>query len=101
MLGRAGITGLLPVGLILLWGFIGADGLATFVGRQVWPYLRDSSPWKQTLRGGFLLIGAALLPLVGWIFILPLIAVMGWGITVRSWFAKIAPSPAPAPTIIA
>lgn len=86
--GKAGLAGFLPLTVLLLWGFASADGLATFVGRKVWPYLHGSSPWKQTMRGGFVLVGSALLPLVGWILVLPLIAVMGWGISVRSWFWK-------------
>ena len=40
------------------------------------------------MRGGFVLVGSALLPMVGWVLVLPLIAVMGWGISVRSWFVK-------------
>jgi hypothetical protein len=87
-IGKAGLAGVIPLTVILLWGFASADGLATFVGRKIWPYLHDSKPWKQTMRGGFVLVGAALLPLVGWILVLPLIAVMGWGTSVRSWFVK-------------
>lgn len=87
-LGKGGIAALLPVGLLLLWGFACADGLATFVGRSVWPQPDGFLPWKQTFRGGLLLVGSALLPLVGWILILPLLAVAGWGISIRSWFAK-------------
>ena len=87
-IGKLGQVGVIPLGILLFWGFASADGLATFVGRKVWPYLRETNPWKQTMRGGFILVGAALLPLVGWILVLPLIAVMGWGISVRSWFHK-------------
>ena len=87
-LGKAGLAGVIPLTILLLWGFASADGLATFIGRKVWPYLAASNPWKQTMRGGFVLVGSALLPLVGWVLVLPLIAVMGWGISVRSWFVK-------------
>ncbi len=87
-LGKNGQVLVIPLSALLLWGMASADGLATFVGRKVWPYLREANPWKQTMRGGFVLVGAALLPLVGWILVLPLIAVMGWGISVRSWFVR-------------
>lgn len=87
-LGKNGLALFLPLSVLLLWGLASADGLATFVGRKVWPALGDTKPWKQTMRGGFVLVGSALLPLVGWILVLPLIAVMGWGISVRSWFVK-------------
>lgn len=95
--GKLGLAGFIPLTVILLWGFVGADGLATFVGRKVWPSLRESNPWKQTMRGGFILVGSALLPMVGWVLVLPLIAVMGWGISVRSWFVKSNASTTSAP----
>ena len=97
--GKLGLAGFIPLTIILLWGFVGADGLATFVGRKVWPSLRESNPWKQTMRGGFVLVGSALLPMVGWVLVLPLIAVMGWGICVRSWFVKNESPAVAAPAI--
>lgn len=87
-LGKGGALAAIALGVLLLWGFTSADGLSTLIGRQVWPNLKDTQPWKQTMRGGFLLMGAALLPILGWIFILPLLAVLGWGISVRSFFLK-------------
>jgi len=87
-LGKGGALAAVALGFLLLWGFTSADGLSTLVGRKVWPNLRDTQPWKQTMRGGFLLTGSALLPILGWIFILPLLAVLGWGISVRSFFLK-------------
>jgi len=87
-MGKGGIVAVLPVGALMLWGFASADGLAIFVGREVWPQLSEARPWEQTLRGGLLLVGAALLPLVGWIFILPLLGVLGWGLSLRSLFTK-------------
>lgn len=87
-LGKAGLAGVIPMGLFLLWGFVGADGLASHIGQRLWPYLAAERPWKQTMRGGLVLAGAALLPVVGWFFILPLIAIMGWGIGIRAWFGK-------------
>lgn len=98
-LGKAGLAGVIPLTVLLLWGFAGADGLATFIGRKIWPNLRESNPWKQTMRGGLVLVGSALLPLVGWVLVLPLIAVMGWGISVRSWFVKSSPSIVSPPAI--
>jgi hypothetical protein len=39
-----------------------------------------------------------LLPIVGWAVLLPLIAILGWGINVRTWFLKteVAPPELPA-----
>lgn len=100
-LGKAGLAGVIPLTVLLLWGFASADGLATFIGRKVWPYLGDANPWKQTMRGGFVLVGSALLPMVGWVLVLPLIAVMGWGISVRSWFVKNETPTVAQPAILA
>lgn len=97
-LGKGGALAAVGSGSLLLWGFTSADGLSTLIGRKVWPNLRDTQPWKQTMRGGFLLMGAALLPILGWIFILPLLAVLGWGISVRSFFLKPECTQAPATT---
>jgi hypothetical protein len=87
-LGKGGPVALVPSILLLSWGFASADGLATFVGRSLWPDIAQPSVWKQTVRGGLVLVGAALLPAVGWVLFLPMIAVFGWGISIRSWFLK-------------
>jgi hypothetical protein len=92
-LGKAGLAGVIPMGLVLLWGFIGASGLASAIGARLWPYLAADRPWKQTMRGGFVLAGAALLPVVGWFFVLPFILILGWGISVRARFHKKQPPP--------
>ena len=94
-LGKGGAIAAVVLGFLLLWGFASADGLSTLIGRKVWPNLRESQPWKQTLRGGFLLMGASLLPILGWVFILPLLAVLGWGISIRSLFLKPVTAQAP------
>jgi hypothetical protein len=96
-LGKGGAAAAIVLGVLLLWGFASADGLSTLIGRKVWPNLRESQPWKQTMRGGFLLMGAALLPILGWVFILPLLAVLGWGISIRSLFLK--PDTAEGPAV--
>ncbi len=96
-LGKGGPGAVIAFGVLLFWGFACADGLATFVGRSVWPRLGETSPWKQTMRGGFVLVGAALLPAVGWVLLLPLIGVLGWGISIRSWFMKSSSTPSEAP----
>ena len=99
-LGKLGLAGVIPLGVLLLWGFASADGLATTIGRRIWPYLAGDRPWKQTLRGGLVLVGTALLPLVGWVLVLPLLLIIGWGTSMRSKASKNPPPlSAPAPEV--
>jgi hypothetical protein len=39
-------------------------------------------------HGGLTLVCCALLPVVGWFVLLPVMAVIGGGIQVRAWFLK-------------
>jgi hypothetical protein len=77
------LPGLWLGGLVLLWGLLGAAGLAAQVGARLWP---EDRAWRQSRNGGLVLACAALLPLVGWFILLPLIAIGGMGIQVRAWF---------------
>lgn len=92
-LPQAGMFAVLFTGLALTWGFLGATGFAAMVGERLWPDLSQSAPWKQTRNGGMVIICCALLPVVGWFVLLPLIAIAGWGAHVLSWFSR-APAPA-------
>lgn len=97
-LPKMGVLSVLVGGALIAWGFMGAGGIATLIGERLWPRLGEQEPWRQTLRGGAVLVCCALLPVVGWAFILPLLAILGWGINLRSWFLKMpAPEPALAP----
>ncbi len=89
---KMGALAVLAGGIIIAWGFIGAGGIASLIGERLWP---EAPPWKQTKQGGLALVLCALLPVVGWVVLLPLIAVMGWGISLRACFVK-APQPEPA-----
>jgi hypothetical protein len=84
-LPKAGALAVLVGGVLIAWGFIGAGGIAALIGERLWPQVE---PWRQTKHGGLTLIFCALLPVVGWAVLLPLIAIIGWGINVRTWFVK-------------
>ena len=90
------IPGLLLSATILAWGFAGAAGIASLIGARLWP---TGEPWKQTRNGGLVLVCCALLPMVGWFLLLPLIAVLGMGVNVRSWFFKPKPVVATPPPL--
>jgi hypothetical protein len=84
---RNGALAAFFAGILLTWGFIGAGGIATLVGERLWPRF-DEEPWRQTQRGGLVLVCCALLPVIGWMVFLPLIAVLGWGVNVKIFLAR-------------
>jgi hypothetical protein len=84
-LPKMGALAALVGGGLLAWGLIGAGGIATLVGERLWP---SAEPWRQVKHGGLTLVCCALLPVVGWFVLLPLLAVIGGGIQVRAWFLK-------------
>jgi hypothetical protein len=84
-LPKMGALAALVGGGLLAWGLIGAGGVAALVGERLWP---SAEPWRQMKHGGLTLVCCALLPVVGWFVLLPLMAVIGGGIQVRAWFLK-------------
>jgi hypothetical protein len=84
-LPKMGALAALVGGGLLAWGLIGACGVAALVGERLWP---SAEPWRQVKHGGLTLVCCALLPVVGWFVLLPLMAVIGGGIQVRAWFLK-------------
>lgn len=85
---KMGVLAVLIGGVFIAWGLLGAGGIASLIGERLWPELGASEPWRQTLRGGIVLMCCALLPVVGWFVLLPLFAIVGWGVNVRGWFAE-------------
>lgn len=94
-LPQMGALAVLVGGALIAWGFMGAGGIAALIGERLWPQIE---PWRQTKHGGLTIMCCALLPIVGWAVLLPLIAIIGWGINVRTWFVKseITPPELPA-----
>ncbi len=77
----------------LLGGLIGGAGIAQHIGRG-----RDgTAEWIQTVRGGLLITLTWILPLVGWLGILPLTLATGIGCLVLGLFpVKTQPEVVPA-----
>ena len=74
------IPGIFVTGAIIAWGMMGAAGIASLIGERLWP---SGEPWKQMRNGGLVVICSALIPVVGWFLLLPLIAIIGMGVNVR------------------
>lgn len=92
-LPKMGALAALSAGVLAAWGFMGMGGVAALVGERLWP---GAEPWRQVKHGGLTLVCCALLPVVGWFVLLPVMAVTGAGLQVRAWFLR-QPGPAPAP----
>jgi hypothetical protein len=85
---KFGALAVIFAALVLAWGFIGGAGLAARVGERMWPGMRGSEPWREIRNGGLVLACAALLPIIGWVFILPILSVLGMGLQIRTWFHR-------------
>ncbi len=70
---------------MITWGLLSAAGLASVVGERLWP---QAEPWRQMKQGGLTLVCCALLPVVGWAVLLPVLAILGWGLQVRAWWGR-------------
>lgn len=94
-LPKMGAVAALLGGVLLTWGLLGAGGTAALLGERLWP---QAEPWRQVKHGGLTLVCVALLPVVGWFVLLPLLAVVGAGLQVRTLFGagKSAPVAPPA-----
>lgn len=82
-LPKMGALAALLGGVLLTWGLLGAGGPAALLGERLWP---QAEPWRQVKHGGLTLVCVALLPVVGWFVLLPLLAVIGAGLQVRALF---------------
>lgn len=84
------VPGIFLSGAIIVWGMMGVSGIVSVIGERLWP---AGEPWKQTRNGGLVVICSALIPVVGWFLILPLMAIIGMGVNVRCLFTSV-PKPA-------
>ncbi len=88
------IPGAVLSGVLILWGLNGLVGVASLIGERLWP---DGQPWKQTRNGGLVIICCGLLPLVGWILLLPIMIVTGMGVNIRCLFTRTVRQSVPPP----
>jgi hypothetical protein len=88
----AGATVLL---LLILIGLMGSAGLAAQVGAGLGAVPDDRPSWRRVWRGGLVLGLTFILPLIGWLLILPGTLIVGVGATLQS-FRRVRPTPLPA-----
>jgi hypothetical protein len=77
----AGATVLL---LLILIGLMGSAGLAAQAGIGLGAYPDQPACWRRVWRGGLVLGLTFILPLIGWLLILPGTLIIGVGATARS-----------------
>ena len=93
--GGKGLGVLLFLVLVLLSG-IGLAGFSMIVGERL-PSTADAGrPWRGLVRGAVCLELAFLLPVLGWLGILPIVLVTGLGAAMMALFSRGGSAPAPA-----
>lgn len=70
---------------------IGLAGVALHVGAKLWSRYDVDRPYRRLLRGAIVVELAAALPVLGWLFVFPLLASLGIGAIAVGLFAR-APS---------
>ena len=70
--------------LLILTGLMGSAGLAAQVGTGLGADPNERTYWRRTWRGGLVLGLTFILPLIGWLLILPGTLIVGIGASVKS-----------------
>ena len=83
--GAAKFGGFVVLLSLVLTGLVGSAGLARHVGHELASPVDATQPWRRVLRGGTILSITFVLPLIGWLFVLPVTLVSGVGATVGAW----------------
>jgi len=88
---KAGPWGLLAwilAGVYLLFSSIGVSGMTGLIGEKLGGAVQNQPPWKETLRGGSVLVLSFLFPVLGWFVIMPIAIIVGCGATIRACFRE-------------
>ena len=70
---------------LLLTGLMGSAGLSRLIGQRLPSPTDETQPWRRVLRGGIILSLTFILPLVGWLMLLPATLISGCGATFIAW----------------
>ena len=71
--------------LVILMGLMGSAGVAALVGSGLGASNDERTCWRRTWRGGLVLGLTFILPLIGWLLILPGTLIIGIGAAVLSF----------------
>jgi hypothetical protein len=81
--------------LVILTGLMGSAGVAALVGTGLGGTDDERTGWRRTWRGGLVLGLTFILPLIGWLLILPGTLIMGIGAIAASFRRTRATLPEP------
>lgn len=84
----AGVTVAIVAGFMIVWGLVGAVGIAAHVGARLWPACRGDDAWRALLRGSLVVSGVLAIPFIGWYVLLLVLITIGCGMRVRMWFVR-------------
>ncbi len=80
---------------LLALSAVGGAGIARLIGERVRQAGGAQTSFGATATGSALMVGAMLVPLVGWLFIAPAMLFMGLGLTTHAAIGRRLPAPAP------
>lgn len=86
--GPWGLIGILVMAAYLMFTSIGVAGIADLMGEKLGNNKQDQPPWRETVRGGAVLVLSFLFPILGWLLIMPVALVVGCGATMRAMFRE-------------
>lgn len=86
--GPWGLIGILVMAAYLMFTSIGVAGIAELVGEKLGGKTQDQPPWRETVRGGAVLVLSFLFPFLGWLLIMPVALVVGCGATMRGMYRE-------------
>lgn len=86
--GPWGMVAIMLLGVYVLFASIGVAGIAGLIGEKLGGNVQAQPPWKETVRGGAVLVLSFLFPIVGWLVIMPVAFVVGCGATIRAVFRE-------------
>jgi len=82
--------------LYLVYANVGVAGFVTHIGRRLSSPADADRPWKATVRGGIAMELAWLIPILGWLGLLPITLIVGAGAMTLSFFSAARRSEAAA-----
>lgn len=89
--GVALLVGAAAVG----YGLMGAGALAALLGSRMPSAIDRDQPWRAIVRGGGALALCFILPVLGWLLILPIAVISGVGVNALALFGGRKPQAAP------